>query len=107
MNPLIITAMLALFVAPSEKWTPQKSGTDARLRGLSVVDANVVWASGTKGTVLRTIDGGANWQKKVVPGAGDLDFRDIEAFDARRAVVLAIGEGEKSRIYKTVDGGET
>ncbi len=38
---------------------------------------------------------------------GELQFRDVEAFDARRAVVLAIGEGEDSRVYRTDDGGST
>ena len=43
----------------------------------------------------------------TVPGAEKLDFRDIEAFDANTAYILSIGNGENSRIYKTVDGGET
>jgi photosystem II stability/assembly factor-like uncharacterized protein len=42
-----------------------------------------------------------------VPGAESLDFRDVEAFDERRAYVLSIGNGTASRIYKTVDGGAT
>ena len=84
----------------------QKSPTDARLRGLSVVDPSVAWASGTKGTVVRTEDGGATWRTKLVPGASELDFRDVQAFDSRTAVILSIGEGEKSRIYRTEDGGE-
>jgi photosystem II stability/assembly factor-like uncharacterized protein len=42
-----------------------------------------------------------------VPGAAELDFRDVDAFDADTAYLLAIGEGERSRIYKTTDGGRT
>ncbi|MDQ2701503.1 MAG: oxidoreductase [Pseudomonadota bacterium] len=86
---------------------PQVSGVDVRLRGISAVDANVAWASGRKGTVLRTTDGGATWQSVSVPGAGELDFRDVEGFDADTAVVLSIGPGEASRVYRTVDGGKT
>jgi photosystem II stability/assembly factor-like uncharacterized protein len=41
-----------------------------------------------------------------VAGAAELDFRDVDAFDANTAYVLAIGPGEKSRIYKTIDGGK-
>ena len=40
-------------------------------------------------------------------GRGEQQFRDIEAFDADRAVLLAIGPGEASRVYVTEDGGET
>lgn len=76
----------------------------ASLRGLAAVNEKVAWASGTGGTVLLTTDG-ATWQRRPVPGAEALDFRDVEAFNARRAVVLAAGEGEKSRLYRTVDGG--
>ena len=88
-------------------WQEQSSGTTARLRGVSAVDENSVWASGSNGTVLRTTDGGARWQPVVVPGAADLDFRDVHGVDSSTAYVLSIGEGEKSRIYKTTDGGRT
>ncbi|MDQ3997214.1 MAG: hypothetical protein M3303_09375 [Gemmatimonadota bacterium] len=89
------------------QWQDQASGTTAGLRGLGVVSERVVWASGTRGTVIRTTDGGATWRVTTVPGADSLDFRDIEAFDERRAYVLSIGNGSASRIYKTVDGGAT
>lgn len=89
------------------QWTLQEVKTTAALRGLSAVNADVVWASGTGGTVLRTIDGGATWQVIQVRDADKLDFRDIEAFDANTAYVLSIGNGAASRIYKTTDGGQT
>jgi photosystem II stability/assembly factor-like uncharacterized protein len=93
--------------APTPRWALKDSGTDVRFRGLSAVGRDTAWVAGSKGTVLRTTDGGALWRNVSPPGAGDLEFRDIEAFDARRAVVLAIGEGEASRLYRTEDGGTT
>jgi photosystem II stability/assembly factor-like uncharacterized protein len=53
------------------------------------------------------VDGGTTWTLKKVPGAETLDFRGIRGFDERRAVAMSIGPGEKSRIYRTQDGGET
>ncbi|HWG99705.1 MAG TPA: oxidoreductase [Pilimelia sp.] len=88
-------------------WRLSETGVTARLRGLSAVSARVAWASGSGGTVLRTVDGGATWRQVGPAGAADLQLRDIEAFDARRAVTLSIGEGEQSRIYRTADGGRT
>jgi photosystem II stability/assembly factor-like uncharacterized protein len=88
------------------QWVKQNVNTTASFRGLSVVNEKVVWASGTGGTVIRTIDGGANWDVIIVPGSEKLDFRDIEAFDANTAYILSIGNGESSRIYKTTDGGK-
>lgn len=103
------TGLLAclFFILPaSAQWQQQLSGTDAQLRGISAVSERVAWASGAKGTVLRTIDGGEHWTKVEVPGAEALDFRDIQAFDWDTAYVLSIGPGEQSRIYKTTDGGK-
>ena len=39
---------------------PQNSKTDVQLRGISAVSSKVAWASGAKGTVLRTMDGGTD-----------------------------------------------
>jgi photosystem II stability/assembly factor-like uncharacterized protein len=83
----------------------QDSGTQASLRGLSVVDADIAWASGTTGEVLRTVDGGATWNSVAVQTAADLDFRDIQAFSATEAVVISAGSPAK--IFQTADGGRT
>ncbi|MEN3335139.1 MAG: hypothetical protein V7641_4504 [Blastocatellia bacterium] len=87
------------------QWRPQPSKTTADLRGLSVVSPWIVWASGTQGTYTRTTDGGATWQTGTISGAEQLDFRDVEAFDANTAYLLSIGKDQQSRIYKTTDGG--
>lgn len=89
-------------------WELKDTGApEARFRGLAAVSRTTAWVAGTGGTVLRTTDGGEAWRNVSPPGAGELQFRDVEAFDARRAVVLAIGEGEASRVYRTDDGGAT
>lgn len=95
------------FATANAQWTKQTIDTKASFRGLSVVNEKIIWASGTGGTVLKTIDGGKNWSVIKVPDADKLDFRDIEAFDADTAYILSIGDGESSRIYKTTDGGKT
>ncbi|MEU9332645.1 oxidoreductase [Streptomyces sp. NPDC048290] len=90
------------------QWRQTDTGTpEVRYRGLAAVSRDTAWVAGTGGTVLRTTDGGAHWRNVSPPGADGLQFRDVEAFDARRAVVLAIGEGEASRVYRTEDGGTT
>lgn len=103
---LCIVALLCVSQSVSAQWIKQMVNTTASFRGLSVVDEKIIWASGTDGTVIKTIDGGKTWKVMTVPGAGKLDFRDIEAFDAITAYILSIGDGESSRIYKTVDGGK-
>jgi photosystem II stability/assembly factor-like uncharacterized protein len=100
-------ACFFLILPASAQWQSQPSGTDVQLRGISAVSERVVWASGAKGTVLRTIDGGDTWTKVPVAGAEALDFRDVQGLDADTAFVLSIGPGEQSRIYKTTDGGKS
>ena len=91
------------------QWQPQSSGVTARLRGVSAVSEEVAWASGSGGTVVRTVDGGATWQNVSIPAAVEagLDLRDIDAFDPATAYALSIGSGDESRIFKTSDGGAT
>jgi photosystem II stability/assembly factor-like uncharacterized protein len=100
--PVILAALCS-----AQTHTIQNSHTKENLRGVSAVSANVVWASGTHGTYLRTLDGGNTWTPAQVPGAEALDFRDVEAFSADEAYLLAAGPSEQSRIYKTTDGGKT
>jgi photosystem II stability/assembly factor-like uncharacterized protein len=73
------------------------------MRGLSVVNDRVVWASGSKGTVGVTTDGGKTWSWQTVKGFETRDFRDIEAFDERTAVIIGIAE--PAVILRTTDAG--
>src|SRR5712691_10743198 len=102
---MILLFMTFLFFTPPQ-WTIQSSGVTARLRGISAVSDRVAWASGSGSTVLRTDDGGATWQRLTVT-TDAVDFRDVDAVDARTAYVLSIGNGPASRIYKTNDAGAT
>jgi photosystem II stability/assembly factor-like uncharacterized protein len=96
---------LAATAAFAQTFTVQPAGTTASFRGVWAVSEKIVWASGTKGTYLRTLDGGATWTAAVVPGAEALDFRDVQGVDANTAYLLSIGNGATSRVYKTTDAG--
>jgi photosystem II stability/assembly factor-like uncharacterized protein len=85
--------------------TAQRSGVSVRLQAISAVDEKIAWVSGLDGTYARTADGGETWSAEVVPGAESLQFRDVEAFDEKTAYLLSAGSGDRSRIYKTSDGG--
>jgi photosystem II stability/assembly factor-like uncharacterized protein len=79
------------------------TGNKTSMRGLSVVSDKVIWASGSKGIVARSVDSGKTWKWITVPGFEKRDFRDIEAFDAVTAIVMAIDT--PAIILKTIDGG--
>jgi photosystem II stability/assembly factor-like uncharacterized protein len=111
-------ALMAMFLAlvlqtasGDAWWSVQTSGMDTNLRGVSAARASgvgkmpVVWASGSKGVILRSSDDGKTWERLRVGGGETLDFRGIQAMDEKTAYAMSIGPGEQSRIYKTADGG--
>lgn len=111
MNPFLCRLAGCLFLAlPAfAQWQPQAVKTDASFRSVSVAGADVVWIGGSKGTFIRTTDGGQTWQTGTVPDALTCDFRDVQAVDAQTAYLMSAGPAEQgqARIYKTDNGGQT
>ncbi len=106
----LLSAMIAAAqtAGHSGPWELEVSGSTAGLRGIHAVGGGVVWASGTGGTVLRSEDGGYEWQQCATPPeASKLDFRAIWAWDAQNAFALSSGPGNQSRLYRTEDGCST
>jgi photosystem II stability/assembly factor-like uncharacterized protein len=110
---LLIIPFAISAAAEAQVWSVQTTGIATNLRGVSAVrgsspyDAPVIWASGSNGVILRSVDGGQNWKRLHVADGDTLDFRGIRAFNANAAYIISSGEGDKSRIYKTTDGGAT
>jgi photosystem II stability/assembly factor-like uncharacterized protein len=100
---LLLLSAAALTV-PAQTVKMLKSGSKASFRGLSVVNDDVVWVSGSAGTVGRSVDGGENWTWMTVKGFEKADFRDIEAFDKNTAIIMGIAD--PAYILKTTDGGQ-
>lgn len=103
--PFLVGVLFTVLSSAHGQWTIEESHTTVDLRGIHNVGNGVAWASGNSGTVLRTTDDGTNWQTCAIPpGAEKLDFRGIQAFDAKTAVLMSSGKGDLSRLYKTTDG---
>jgi photosystem II stability/assembly factor-like uncharacterized protein len=81
------------------------TGHPVSIRGLSAVDDQVIWVSGSGGTVGLSIDSGSIWKWVQVPGYEHTDFRDIEAFSDHEAVIMGITE--PAVLLRTTDGGTT
>lgn len=101
---LVITICFFSFTISAQTVKLLNSGSKASLRGLSVVNDEVVWASGSAGSVGRSIDGGETWNWTTVKGFEKADFRDIEAFDKNTAIIMGIAD--PAYILKTTDGGQ-
>lgn len=114
-NSLLLYSLVILFFSCEQRekrsvierplgWELVETPVSSSLRGLSPVTDNIVWASGSGGTWLRTLDGGLTWDTGIIDGLDSVDFRDIEAFDAATAV--AVSAGQPAVVYKTKDGGK-
>jgi photosystem II stability/assembly factor-like uncharacterized protein len=115
-NFLLAVLFLSLGTpAAAQHWEVETRGMNSNLRGVSLAHSPgengapiaAVWTSGSHGMIARSLDQGKSWQRLYVPGGDALDFRGIVAFSASLAYVISSGEGAKSRIYKTSDGGKT
>ena len=106
MKLYLFASTLALASTAAAQWTPQQSNTNAEFRGLVALSPTVVWASGTRGRVARTTDGGKTWRVDSVAGADSLDFRDIHAVSATRAWAMSAGPAERgqAKIFHTENG---
>jgi photosystem II stability/assembly factor-like uncharacterized protein len=80
-----------------------EQGKPTSIRGLSVVDDKVAWVSGSKGYVAMTTNSGKTWDWQQVKGFEKADFRDIEAFSDKEAIIMS--SGTPALILKTIDGG--
>lgn len=107
MNKLLIVFFISISIQSLEAQTVKllTSGKKISMRGLSVVNDKTVWVSGSSGTVGLSLDSGNTWKWISVNGYAKTDFRDIEAFDSKTAVIMGIDT--PAVILKTTDAGET
>jgi photosystem II stability/assembly factor-like uncharacterized protein len=107
--PLILTLLAAACVTPRVAFDLQlqelSAPTPASLRGVCAVSANTLWVSGSDGTCLRSLDGGTTWQDCAPELTRGRDLRDVHAFGALHAVVMAVGS--PALLLRTEDGGAT
>ncbi|HUN60429.1 MAG TPA: hypothetical protein VMU53_00475 [Candidatus Sulfotelmatobacter sp.] len=106
----LLCGLLLAFAAGDSWWATHPTGVDSNLRGLALVvhrSSVNVWATGSKGTILHSADGGNTWQPVHIAGAESLDFRGVQTFDSKAVYVMSSGSGDASRIYKSEDGGVT
>lgn len=90
---------------PKITFQPLQTGVDIEIRGLHVINQHVIWAAGSQGTVLLSVDGGEHWKISRIKDEENNEFRSLHGWDAKRAMVVGIQN--PARFYMTVDGGES
>lgn len=104
---IIIILLLLPFLGICQTYnlTPLSANVNTSLRGMSIISDDIAWVSGSNGHVGKTADGGKTWEWFKPAGYEKLDFRDIEAFDAQRALI--VNAGSPAYVLLTKDGGKT
>jgi len=87
----------------SIKILTQKKGVS--IRGMAVPNTNTIWASGSKGSIALSINGGTNFEWMQVQGYETRDFRSIHAWNEKEAIIVAVAA--PALILKTKDGGKS
>src|SRR5688572_10536311 len=87
--------------AATPGFAAQTSGVVAQLNGIHMVNAIIGYIVGNAGTILKTINGGANWtpQTSGIPG----NLFSVSCIDANRCWAV----GDLGVIRRTINGGAT
>ena len=87
-----------------QTWISQTSGVTDEIRAVFFIDANTGWAVGgaTNRTMVKTTDGGLNWQSIAASNISSNQMYDIAFFDANTGWLVTFDS-----IYMTTDGGTT
>lgn len=104
---IVVVCLASVFAVRGQSYSIKilDKQTDALLQAMGKAADGSIWVSGHQGNYGRSDDKGASWQFAQVEGAETLEFRDVEAFSKNRALLLSAGEGEKSSLWLTEDGG--
>lgn len=89
----------------AQTFTPLIENIPASFRGLDTYKNNVVWVSGSKGTVGYSNDSGQTWNWVNPKGYEHLDFRDITVFSNKEAVIVSAGT--PAVVLRTTNAGKT
>jgi photosystem II stability/assembly factor-like uncharacterized protein len=101
----LLTISVQLLNAQTPEVKILTTDTKTSIRGLSVVNDNIIWVSGSHGMVGKSTNAGRTWNWMTVRGFDTVEFRDIEAFDGLHAIIMKIES--PACILRTEDGGES
>ncbi|TCV10165.1 photosystem II stability/assembly factor-like uncharacterized protein [Sphingobacterium alimentarium] len=105
-----ITTSILLFLSIvlssyAQTFSPLVDNRSSSFRGMSTVGKNTVWLSGSNGTVGYSTNQGKTWTWVNPTGYEKFDFRDIQAFSNKEAVI--INAGSPAVVLRTTDAGKT
>ena len=102
MKKIILIIIFSLLLLPVKaQWIQQNSGTTENLNDVFAITADTVVVVGNAGTILRTTDGGNNWQPIANATANIL--HKVKFINTTTGYIV----GDNGTLLKTTDAGET
>jgi len=107
---IVISFVVLFFLTVSltfSQWSEQTSGVTANLKSVSCVDQSNVWVCGYLGTILRTTNGGLNWQNKTGNGVPtNVSLINVCGITQDIAIVSGYISGSDTWVWRTTNGGD-
>lgn len=104
-NLVALVLLAGCMSSVEETFDIQEIHESARFQAIDRADDGTLWISGSRGVVARQSEAGGSWDVFEVPGAGDLEFRDLMAVSRDEVTLVSAGTGAASQLWRTVDGG--
>lgn len=98
---LLLTTMNGAFA----QWTKQNSGTKNKLSDIAFLGPTLGYAVGANGTVLKTVNGGAEWI--ALPSPDQVDITSVTIVDSVSVFVTTSNARSAAAVYGSTDGGRT
>lgn len=89
----------------AQTFTPLIENLEASFRGLATYSNETIWVSGSKGKVGYSTNSGQTWTWVNPKGYENLDFRDIQVFSKKEAIIISAGS--PAVVLKTTNAGKT
>lgn len=72
----------------------------------SASDGDVVYAGGA-GALYRSTDGGSSWERRAIPGGGQVMIVTVNPADPMDVMLLVIRGDDAGYVFRSEDGGQT
>jgi len=88
----------------AQTFTPLVENIQASFRGIASLGKNIIWVSGSNGTVGYSQNAGVDWTWVNPQGYEKFDFRDIAIFSKKEALIVSAGS--PAVVLRTSDAGK-
>ena len=108
MRNLIVILTFLSFNSVAQ-WEVNTFENKASFRAIDMLDSANIWISGSKGSILKSIDRGKTWKNMCPERYKSFDFRGVAVLNQSEIVAMSAGDGSEGKAFliKSNDSGKT